>query len=326
MFKINGKKLTIPKVEVTLTERQLYKFKTLCEENQRAYIDTLLGKKILVRVPKFTKPYNHHVPTNKYLNIQKTISNTNFNHYPEQLSIGEWIGVEIECFLPYSDFDTSDEAENTLDRKIKAAKLSRVTIKGDGSLDSEDGYGIEVCFLFNSSRGYDDLKKLCDILNDLGAFVNDTCGLHVHLDCRDLITNYDLTRKNVRKRAKRFLKALPILRMMQPKSRLTNTFCKPGISTRNDRYYAINITAFQRHKTIEIRLHSGSTNFVKISNWIKLLKFIKNTPIIGTVQNYSDFVDKYALPDVLLEYVEKRILKNNPEFLGVQSQNEERAA
>jgi len=70
------------------------------------------------------------------------------------------------------------------------------------------------------------------------------------------------------------------LREFVPASRRGNQYCDFGISIR-DRYKAVNVCAFNKHSTIEIRLHSGTTDYTKIISWIRLLELllvIKTTP------------------------------------------------
>ena len=39
----------------------------------------------------------------------------------------------------------------------------------------------------------------------------------------------------------------------------------------NDRYHKVNFEAYSRHRTVEFRQHSGTTNFTKMENWIRFL-------------------------------------------------------
>ena len=38
-----------------------------------------------------------------------------------------------------------------------------------------------------------------------------------------------------------------------------------------NRYHKVNLEAYSRHKTVEFRQHSGTTNFIKIRNWVLFL-------------------------------------------------------
>ena len=39
----------------------------------------------------------------------------------------------------------------------------------------------------------------------------------------------------------------------------------------NDRYHKVNVEAYSRHRTVEFRQHSCTTNFTKMENWIRFL-------------------------------------------------------
>jgi hypothetical protein len=60
---------------------------------------------------------------------------------------------------------------------------------------------------------------------------------------------------------------------MLPKSRSKSNYCKKGYSYDN-RYSAINCTSISKFSTVEIRMHSGTTDFDKIKNWCTILKTI----------------------------------------------------
>lgn len=74
-----------------------------------------------------------------------------------------------------------------------------------------------------------------------------------------------------------------------PQSRRQNYYCK-GLSSisasdiqaaqsiydlraafGNNRYRKVNLEAYARHRTVEFRQHSGTTNFTKMENWIRFL-------------------------------------------------------
>lgn len=122
------------------------------------------------------------------------------------------------------------------------------------------------------------LKNACKTLNDAGANVNQTCGLHVHIGAAKLtakqyinvFVNYALL-ENV------------ISTFMAP-SRRNNEYARPISNNAGQlarcrsiedvryllgtRYRTINAESYLRHKTIEFRQHGGTTNFDKIFNWV----------------------------------------------------------
>lgn len=169
--------------------------------------------------------------------------------------------------------DTSLEYRSDLERRIidtlKKFQVKGVRVKEDGSIRyTENQYGFEFTCLTRVSNLIN-VQKLCLALKELKAEVNASCGLHVHLDARN---------GDGRKIANRLKNALPLLKMMVPKSRLNNQYCHRDMSNRGERYAKINKESLRKHRTIEVRMHSGTTDFVKISNWIKTLTLIARAP------------------------------------------------
>ena len=118
---------------------------------------------------------------------------------------------------------------------------------------------------------------------------------------------------------------MPLLKKLVPSSRLSNSYCITDKSSlRNgSRYYAINTDALKKFKTIEIRLHSGTTDFKKISNWIMLCYAISHCETIKNSDKHNiDSVLKLrqylgaALSEETYQYLESRVLKFNPVSVG----------
>jgi hypothetical protein len=231
----------------------------------------------------------------------------------------QWIGVEIECLIPAKDGEPERSARDRLSHFLTANKIVRCTVKTDGSIsggldDSEDNreqsgtmIGVEVTLTFNYTRGYSQLIKLCEALQAFGAQVNKSCGLHVHFDARHLDAGEAMVL------GKRIGATLPVIRWMMPESRQNNSYCKMGVSSiHGDRYHAVNMTAYEKYRTIEVRLHSSTTNWAKICNWIELLKVIMAADISSRTKiiTVEDLCDKLRLSDQMIEYVERRIEKH----------------
>lgn len=247
---------------------------------------------------------------------------------PSNQKLGEWVGVEIECIVPldsldlyYDDYPDTAELEDavisSLVCQLRDARIPNVEIKSDGSLRYDDDcYGVEFTILFTRDNKKP-LEQLCALLSGLNAHVNRSCGLHVHLDCRDLI---DGTKKMNNRlasiRAKRLGNCLDLLYRMVPQSRRENNYCRPSVSGLKNcsRYYAVNRTSLRKHKTIEIRLHSGTTNFNKISNWIDLIYLISRSPKLTSnkVSDLTELTSKVALPESLIGYIASRISTFEP--------------
>lgn len=151
--------------------------------------------------------------------------------------------------------------------------------------------------VLEGQRGLQELKKVCWVLDACNVKVNSSCGLHIHFDA----ANFTLqTWKNIAISYKRIEN---IIDNFMPESRRNNnTYCR---SLRNiteqainhattieqlqrgafqgTRYFKVNPQSYSRHKTIEFRQHSGSTNYEKISRWILFLNglvtFAQQQPI-----------------------------------------------
>lgn len=143
--------------------------------------------------------------------------------------------------------------------------------------------GLGLIYIFNPET----MQKTGEInLTSLGIQdnkVNDSCGFHVHMDAAsfnlDTWKNLALTYKHLEHLIDAFM----------PRTRRNNTYCKTlsGVSDEriksvrtidglrevfnNDRYHKVNFEAYSRHRTVEFRQHSGTTNFTKMENWIRFL-------------------------------------------------------
>ena len=87
------------------------------------------------------------------------------------------VGVEIECVAPY--FDGSTE------RDI----MAHAVIDSDGSIDvdSEDATGYEIKTKpLTGEAAESAITSVCASLKEAGAYVNASCGLHVHADAKPL--------------------------------------------------------------------------------------------------------------------------------------------
>ena len=152
----------------------------------------------------------------------------------------------------------------------------------DSSLSGNNTFEL-VSPILHGEQGLEELEKVCWVLDLCNAKVNDTCGLHVHMDAAE----FDLTTwKNLILTYKRLE---GVIDNFMPRSRRNNHYCK-RLSTITEtsiksarsisdlrtaffhnRYHKVNLEAYARHRTVEFRQHGGSTNFTKMSAWIHFL-------------------------------------------------------
>lgn len=208
------------------------------------------------------------------------------------------------------DSDLFSACKSALSRRIKALNIRGCDIKDDGSLETNNDelWPVELTILVRQ----DDLtalEKLCGLLNDLEAEVNSSCGLHVHIDARHM------SKSQVSRAGMKLGHALPFLGQMVPKSRRENTrYCKMKVSGfSDDRYCAVNLTAFEKYKTIEVRLHSSTTSYKKISNWIKTLSLILDAKKskLESMTTLKEFFAVIGASDELQNYIISRVAKFN---------------
>lgn len=129
------------------------------------------------------------------------------------------------------------------------------------------------------------LEKVMEVLNGLGAKVDRSCGIHVHHEIDDLNVNHI---KNIYKLYKKHENHINLL---MPASRRQSAeqrgYCRAISNTemakielaetieqiryaQETRYRVINFQAYVKYGTIEFRQHSGSTDFRKLMNWIRI--------------------------------------------------------
>jgi len=148
-------------------------------------------------------------------------------------------------------------------------------IVGDGSVHVDrEYYPLELVSpkLF-AAEGIAQTKAALTAWNKFGSTSNKSCGLHVHVDA------YGWKRMDLIRLLQVWMKIeSPVLWKMVAPSRRNNQYCKAvttymirqvaqqGVRL-SDRYYSVNPSAFQRHGTIEFRLHGGTTMPEKAIPW-----------------------------------------------------------
>lgn len=200
---------------------------------------------------------------------------------------GRYMGVEIEV-------DSGDK--NAVTKTIQKWGAGLVQ---DGSL-SDEGFEITTA----PARGHEFLDQIKEITNDLAvadAKITRSCGLHVHVDARDL-KFYE-----IRKILNYYAAIEPALYAILPKWRRNSKYCVPngkrfaGIQLnkhkklRHDvhkvcyqttnmqelpdrkkhkyddaRYFGFNLHSWFYRGTIEFRHFGGSIECRKITNWARL--------------------------------------------------------
>lgn len=252
---------------------------------------------------------------------------------PGMVDLGQWISVEIELVMP------DKKAENSFVQFIRKNDFQKfVTLKDDGSVkvkkcdceeyfdddldehvtnhdndcqaDGNHAFGKEIILTFKSGN-WDFVRVICDKLNSLHVTVNKTCGLHVHFDMRHMASG-----RKMAVVAQRIAKAVPALKQMLPASRQDNEYCAKIINKLSDsdhshrsRYCFVNLKAYEKHKTLEIRGHSGTTDAIKIINWIKMIQVIMAKPNRSEISTVQGLIAKFNFEGDLQVYMLARQAK-----------------
>jgi len=288
------------------------------------YNDLWRGTSLRYMVPEGNTNHNIHLEGGTFLELQKATRlrrifeakkpKTNVNH----------VGIELEFI---SKFDKYQLAQYLLKEDVQ----EYVHLLDDGSLRKEKDFPWmhEITILAPEDIVYVVLESVLKAINtDGGSKVNWRCGVHVHLDMRS---------RDRKKAFHNLQKAQRIMYAMNPKSRVDGTtskgdkddcysrrveiedldamFEQVNQDTQRDerlsRYYGINVKALDKHGTLEVRIHSGSINFQKVSNWVKILVAIVNTDkyVQTEAAKVETFCEHYKLDGVIAEYINERIAK-----------------
>lgn len=175
-------------------------------------------------------------------------------------------------------------------------------ITNDISIEQHDSIEL-VSRILSGQEGLTEVRKVCSILNKLGARVSKKCGLHVHVDANDLDVD---SIKNLIRRYSLFESEFDSF-MPRTRRNNNNEYCRSMNNVANSRftgdsvtellynmyhqlsygrYYKLNVLAYLRHGTVEFRHHSGTVNAEKITNWMQMcVSFVettKNTNAVNT--------------------------------------------
>lgn len=208
------------------------------------------------------------------------------NNLPEiDYTFNRRFGVEIEAY---------NCTRERLARELREAGIS-VAVEGynhdtrnhwklvtDGSLSGSNTFEL-VSPILEGEAGLRELQKVCWVLDYCEVKVNDSCGLHIHMDAANFTLS---TWKNLiltYRRAERIIDAF------MPPSRRNNHYCR-GLQSiteqriqdagslrdlqnafGGDRYHKLNLESYSRHRTVEFRQHGGTTNYTKMENWIHFI-------------------------------------------------------
>jgi hypothetical protein len=176
----------------------------------------------------------------------------------------------------------------------------------------EHGEGYDDCTYESSLKGYEarlcskeknlqaNLIKLQSVFNKCKATVNETCGLHVHLDMRQ--------RKPIQTLGNLLDNHKEIRSMVPKHRRLNDQFCEEvdPVEAYNDlvttiyhrlghghKYRDISVDTYRRLKTFEIRIHQGTVDMKAVYNWCAYLIHVADAkPLTSWLKRYVNTTKK----------------------------------
>lgn len=174
----------------------------------------------------------------------------------------------------------------------------------DVKTDASCGWEIAAPALRMDDMGENaELKAACDALTGLRMVVDRACGTHIHFE----VPEYDW--QALQRLVILWSRYEPFFYELMPRARRTNVYCGPTHRTswsgpvsgawgsaqqacrartqrdfetyarQMERRGALNLTNWWRHRRIEIRLHSGTLNYTKITRWAMLMMAVLNRPL-----------------------------------------------
>lgn len=247
-----------------------------------------------------------------------------------QLMIGaatvEWtFGVEIECLVSIS----RDEVAR---RITEAGVPCRAEMYGhstptqwkvvtDGSVHSQGNRslnGIElVSPVLRGADGRAQVEKVCAALQAMGASINTTCGLHVHIGARSESLDF------FKALARAYHTYQEVIDTTLPVSRRYNTYCRPLNSMHlnainavtnlrqiegvwGSRYLKLNLASYGRHGTVEFRHHSGTIEATKVLEWVRLCQGLCTAARRGTALTAATIEGLAEFAGADVDYLRRR--------------------
>lgn len=169
----------------------------------------------------------------------------------------------------------------------------------DVKTDASCGFEVaSPAFHLDAEGDNEELRAGCTALAALRLRIDRTCGLHVWVDCSDF------TWEDMQRLLALWARYEPVFFEMVPPSRRTNSFCQPmrkatwtandggniahvrrALEARNEaalrnhgftKYSSMNVSRWWTNGMVEFRLHSGTVDYEKIRNWVKLLTALVN--------------------------------------------------
>lgn len=238
---------------------------------------------------------------------------------PADFKYDKALGIEIETVTPLSH----EQAQKRVPNYVRCAQDGSIRDNSGNKPNGNGVWGIEYRILIKRSELDTRVFKAVEAISNMGASVNKSCGLHVHFDMRDK------TKVDAAAIHDKMSKWVSVLRELVPASRRANQYCMfEGADS--DHHRAVSFGSYDKHRTIEVRVHSATLNNIKIIQWVRLMEAIIETKFAPMAKTSTlDGLKMLNLPEADRTYWLKRHQQLNPDmykagfldlsFLGAKS-------
>lgn len=266
-----------------------------------------------VKVKKLAEVYLEDGTFLKVANKRVRMYMTTKSKFPKDNE--KYVGIEIELAM-------KESRDELCDLLFEAGLGKHIHVKGDGSIGAGTNLlkdypnACEITVLAKESEVYEVVNKICTILNEkIDCDVDKTCGLHIHLDMRN---------RDVAKSFANLIIMQPYLYAMVPANRKNNKYSAPvkdkTWKVSDNHYDGVSSNSYTKYKTIETRMHCGTTQASKINGWIKFLRAIADAPALkNSPKNMDEVAHALNLDSDNKTYVESRIAKFADQHIKVKA-------
>jgi hypothetical protein len=179
-----------------------------------------------------------------------------------------YLGIELE-FISKVPLEKAREILYIM----KLERFCDITL--DASIETQEmgeSHGLELRILSKQNQLEERLLLVQEYLNQVAYYTDDSCGIHVHIDMRN--RNYKRSRDRLMSSQSQFRSMMPSHRV-DPGSyndALSHYEIKDIESGRYvDRSKDINIHAYNKYKTIEVRVHEATLDMNDLYDWCRYL-------------------------------------------------------
>lgn len=255
------------------------------------HVERSIQGRVAVYDETVAETFRWHSGNGRYLNRCRSCERTHVRNWRAARSVpaaavevvaplgaDRTFGVELELTFPLAT------SRYLVQDALAAAGLGTWRVKTDGSLSGGSGrHGLEIVSpILSGENGYDQIARACGVLQRLGAKPNRTCGMHVHHGVSDLgIEDFKRLVASWTDNQGVIDRLVSASRRHGGSSycrRLTSAERQRIMALRDlrsisyhtvDRYRTLNVQAYTRYGTVEIRQHQGTVEADKIVNWVK---------------------------------------------------------